>query len=290
MMRRLSLAVLLALAAPVLAHADTVYFKKQGSNGIESVSGTVVQETARFVEIVTEDGRTVAIAKGDVFQIIRDAQAEGAPPDPFRATRETPSFTGHSDSDRETSDPSRARHYGIKGGMNISNLSVDPQDLEEGGSLRSFALGAWYGMPLNRRLALQAEALYSVKGDSETASGYTASTQMRYIDVPVLARIGFMHDAGAHPSLYLGPSFAFNLSAKSKLEGDSGNVDEDVKDQVRALDFGVVFGGGVDFAVGKHTYGVELRYSKGLSNAADESANGSAHNNVLAVMGSMSLQ
>jgi hypothetical protein len=113
---------------------------------------------------------------------------------------------------------------------------------------------------------------------------------MSYIDVPVLAKIGFLHGSAAQPSLFLGPSLAVNLSANSKLEGQGADIDVDVKDQVRALDVGLVVGGGVEIPVGKRTYGVELRYSKGLSNAAGEEANGTAHNDVIALMASIGLQ
>lgn len=288
----LSLLVLLALAGPAVVQADTVYFFKPGASGIKSISGTIVQETDDLLELKTEDGRTVSIPKDKVFQIIRDTRTEGnvVQNDPFRVTRETPTPVEDSDLDLGTPRSSRGAHYGLKGGMNLSNMSVDPQELEDHDSLKSFAVGAWYGLPLNRRLTFRTEALYSVKGDAESAGGYTASTHMTYLDVPVLAKIGFMHDGPFQPSLFLGPALALNLSAKSTLEGNGSNAELDVKDQIRPFDVGLVVGGGVDFPVGGRSYGVELRYSKGLSNAAGEEANGSARNDVIAIMGSIGLQ
>ncbi len=162
--------------------------------------------------------------------------------------------------------------------MNIANMAVDPQEFQEDGSLKSFAFGGWWGMPLNRRFTLQTEAIYSVKGDTETAGGYTTSTHMSYIDVPVLAKLGFKHGSPAQPSLFLGPSVSLNVAANSKLEGEGADIDVDVKSQVRTVDFGLVVGGGVDFAFGQRSCGLELRYSRGLSNAAGDEANGSAHN------------
>jgi hypothetical protein len=196
-----------------------------------------------------------------------------------------------SGSDLESASGSgRVHHFGLKGGMSISNMSVDPQEFEEGGSLKSFAIGGWWGMPLNRRFTLQTEAIYSVKGDQETEGGYTTSTHMSYIDVPVLAKVGFLHGSTTQPLLFLGPSLSLNVSANSKLEGEGSDIDVDVKDQVRPIDFGLVVGGGLDFLLGARTCGVEVRYSHGLSNAAGDEANGTAHNSVLAVMGSIALQ
>ena len=77
-------------------------------------------------------------------------------------------------------------------------------------------------------------------------------------------------------------------AAKMIERGDT-DVDMDVKDQVNSLDVGLVIGGGLDFLLGDRNYGVDLRYSKGLSNAAGDAANGNAYNNVIAVMGSIGL-
>ena len=290
-LHNLPLVALVVLACPALTRADTVYYEKSGSNGIESVAGTIVQETDSHLEIQTEDGRTVSIPRQDVFKIIRDtpSSSSGYAPNAaeYRTTHGTHFEAGYPDSDPDTSRPARIYHYGIKGGMNVSNMNVDPQVLEENDSLTSYALGAWMGLPLNRRLTVQAEALYSVKGDSESSGGYTASTRMAYIDVPVVAKIGFRHDSPARPSLFLGPSLAINLSANSKLEGEGNEFDVDIKDDVRTFDLGLVVGGGVDFAVGKRTVGVELRYSKGLSNIAGDGANGTARHDVIALLGSV---
>jgi hypothetical protein len=285
----LSLAALIALAGPAVVQADTVYFSQRGVTGIQSITGTIVQETGGLLKITTESGRNVSIPMADVFQIIRDTPPTAGPSDSDLA-RDTRSTAGHSDFVPVSSQSTTVYHVGIKGGMNISNLNVDPQELEDDNSLQSYAVGAWWGIPVNRRLTIQTEALYSVKGDAESAGGYTASTHMGYIDVPVLAKVGFLHSAPVQPSLFLGPSLAVNLSAKSKLQGNGSDADVDVKDQVRTFDFGLVVGGGVDFQVAERTFGVDLRYSKGLSNVVGEGANGSARNDVIAVMGSIGLQ
>jgi hypothetical protein len=269
------------MAGPAAVPADTVYFSGPGGNGIESISGTIVQETGSHVEIETADGEIVTIAKDNVFQITRDEKTTAE----HLVDDDTPPSLR-----RSRSHSGRAHHFGVKGGMNFANMSVDPAELQDDDSLKSYAVGAWWGVPVNRRLTIRTEALYSVKGDAETADGYTTSTRMSYLDVPVLAKVGFLHDASARPSLFLGPLVALNLTANSKLEGDGGDLDMDVKDQVRTLDFGLVVGGGVDFTVGEHTYGLELRYARGLGNAVEDAANGTARNDVIAVMGSIGWQ
>ncbi len=307
------IALVLALLGSAPARAETVYYSKRGSDGIESATGRIVRETSEVIEIETADGETVSVPRGDVYQVIRRprTEAERAHEEASKAAEPAPELdpSGAPDSAvttdtanpigstraaraalaRSAPRPARAHRYGIKGGMNFANLNVDPQELEDGDTLKSYAVGAWWGTPLNRRVALQAEALYSVRGDSESEGGYTASTRMSYIDVPVLAKIGFLHGAAARPSFLVGPSVSLNLSASSTLEGDGVDMEVDVKDQTRAIDLGVVVGGGVDFVFGEKTYGVELRYTRGLGDAVDESANGSAHSEVIAVIGSIGL-
>lgn len=296
-LRHLSLAIFVALLVaffgPSVLRADTIYYREAGVPAIQSASGTIVRETDDLLEIKTTDGRTVSIAREDVFNIIREAPStEGGHDTADALEEEFPAASALAR--RSTLGGTRspldvAYHYGFTGGMNISNLPADPQELEESGSLLGYAFGMWWGVPLSRHLTIQTEALFSMKGDSESVGGYTTSTRLGYFDVPVLARFGFLHDAPVRPSLFVGPSLGINVSAKSKLEGEGGEVGIDVKDQVGTLDLGLVVGGGLDFRAGRRTFGVDVRYSRGLRDIGD-GANGSARNEVIAVMGSIGLR
>jgi hypothetical protein len=66
------------------------------------------------------------------------------------------------------------------------------------------------------------------------------------------------------PEFYLeaGPQFGFLTSAKLK----TGNLELDVKDQYKSVDFGLGFGLGYQFPIG---VGIGARYMFGLSNAFD---------------------
>jgi hypothetical protein len=282
--------LLVMISVPAALRADTIYYEQSGVPGIQSTSGTIVRETDDRVEIATPDGHTISIDQDDVFQIIRDAprreqtdRLEDFPGAAALARR----GTVFDDTDfRSTA----AYHYGFKGGMNVSNVRAVPQELEDGGSLRGYALGFWCGVPVWRRLTIQTEALFSMKGDSESASGYTVSTHLGYFELPVLARVDLLHDALARPFLFVGPSLAINLSARSKFEGDDTSVDVDVKDQVGGIDLGLVVGGGLDFALGGKTLGVDVRYSRGLTDVVGDGVNASAHNESIAVMTSIGLR
>jgi hypothetical protein len=288
-------ALLIAAANPAVLHADTIYYQEPGVTDIKTVSGTIVRETDDIVEIRTADGWTVSIARGDVFQIIhntpnaQNAQKGAIPDDILKDFPAAAAAAGGESYDEPQSHSASNYHYGFKGGLATSNVRADPQQLEDGGSLLGFALGFWWGVPLSRRLTIQPEILFSMKGDSESSAGYTASTQLSYLEVPVLARFSLLPNAPVQPSLFVGPSLAFNLSAHSKLKGDAGAVEIDVKDKVAGFDYGLVAGGGLGFLVGGKALGVDLRYSQGLGDVGD-GVIGSAHNEAVTFMLSIGLQ
>lgn len=304
-LRHLSPALFVALLVvsirPTVVRADTIYYRQVDVAAIQSVSGKIVREANGLLEIATADGRTVSIPRRDVFQIVPETRSAEGGPEPAEQADALEEYPGveqfpaasalarGATFDEVHSRSSFAYHYGFKGGMNISNVRADPQELEEGGSLRGYAFGFWLGLPLSYYLTIQPEVIFSMKGDSETAAGYTASTHLSYFDLPVLAKVGFLHDARIQPSLFVGPSLGLNLAAHSSLEGEDGEIDMDVKDQVGTVDLGLVIGGGLDFGKGGRTFGVDVRYSRGLSDV-ESGSNGSAHNEAITVMGSIGLR
>ncbi len=300
-MKLRALVTLAILALAPAATADTVYYASSGSASVNSVTGTIVQQDAGVLVVETADGKRVSIPRGDVYQIVRDATTRSGLSDDPELTPESTDLLSTMpraarlagrDVGSWDSEPSAPRSYqlGAIAGMTMSNLPTDPGWLEESESLTSFTVGGWWRRPIRESLSVQAEAVYSVKGDSETSGGYTTSTKITYLDLPVLARYGFRKDSPLSPVLFAGPALGFNLSAHSTLEGPGTDVDVDVKDQVNTMDLGMVAGAGVDFEISGRTYGLELRYSKGLTNVAGDDAAGEARNNVLGILGSVTLQ
>ena len=163
---------------------------------------------------------------------------------------------------------------GIKGGVNFANQSVDPSDLEPDNSRTGLALGGYVGIPVMPSFKIQPEALFMMKGD---AGSNEDTYKLNYVEVPVLAKIGFLSQSPAHPSLFAGPSVAFNTTAKA----DAAGTEVDLKDATNTVDFGLVVGGGVDFS----KVGIDVRYSRGLSNVAKDSGDTTVNNSVISLMG-----
>lgn len=182
---------------------------------------------------------------------------------------------------------------GFKGGVNFANQSVDPADSELSDSRTGMALGGYVGIPVNQSFAVQPEALFTMKGDEGSVGSVSGSTKLNYIEMPVLARVGFMTDASARPSIYAGPSVGFNLSAKTETDTGSATDETDIKEETNPIDFGMVVGGGVAFAMGesKRNVGLDLRYTMGLTNVNDSASADDVNvkNGVFTLMGSVDL-
>lgn len=148
---------------------------------------------------------------------------------------------------------------GIRGGLNFANLNnVDGSEARTG-----FMAGAYFNfkVPMSP-VSIQPEVLYSQKGYE--AGG--TSVNLDYIEVPVLAKFGFMTAGPVSPNVYFGPYFAFNINAEAEGTLISGNIDDSIKD----TDFGVVVGGELDIS----KFNVGVRYNAGLTKIAEDDSDG----------------
>ncbi|MBZ0269838.1 PorT family protein [bacterium] len=181
-------------------------------------------------------------------------------------------------------------HAGVKGGVTVANMSADPSDSELADSRNGFAIGGYLGIPLGMTpFTIQPEALFTMKGDSEEADGVTGSMKLDYIEVPVLAKASFLPMAPAKPSLFFGPAVAYNLSAKTAVEGGGLDGETDVKDTMKSMDFGLVVGAGLDMSLagGAKSLGIDVRYTHGLTNTIDSDTGAEAKNKTISIMGTI---
>ena len=168
---------------------------------------------------------------------------------------------------------------GIKAGVNIAGHYGDDTD-EHHSSRTAFAGGGFLRYAFAPAWVLQTELLYSQKG-YEWDDGHSKWTgKFDYLEIPILMTYMFQLEGSTTPGLYAGISPAFLMSAKEEWEynngndygvaallGDSGS--EDVKDDSNSFDFGLVFGGGVDFAVGNGLLIFDVRYTMGMTKVYD---------------------
>ena len=171
--------------------------------------------------------------------------------------------------------------FGVKGGLNIANLSGD---IEDNSSKVGFHVGGFVEIKVSDKFSVQPELLFSTQGTKVEESGNNFSSKstlnLSYLNIPVMAKYyvaeGF--------SLEAGPQIGFLTAAKADFTTTQSGItvsgDEDVKDSFESIDFGVNFGAGYDFT---KNLSAGLRYNLGLANIAKDSGDEKISNNVLSV-------
>ena len=168
---------------------------------------------------------------------------------------------------------------GVKGGVNIANQTSNPDDQAPADSRTGLALGGFVGIPVLPNLQIQPEALFMMKGGEDSQAGSTSTYKLNYVEVPVLAKLGFMNQSPAHPCLFVGPSIGFAASSKADVAGAT----VDLKDNTKPFDVGVVVGAGLDF----QNVGLDVRYTRGVTNVNDTpNSSTDVNNSVISIMGS----
>ncbi|MGB6036258.1 MAG: porin family protein [Cryomorphaceae bacterium] len=159
------------------------------------------------------------------------------------------------------------QHLGIKGGMNLSNLSIDDGNVD---NRFAYHFGGYFNLPVGELLSIQPEVLYSARG---AASTYDADVlgfdiegestfNLNYIDVPILAVIHL----GDALQIEAGPYVGFLANSKFESEGDLGEFNEDIdNDSFKSLDYGLTGGVAINIAALQ----VGARYMYGLQEIQD---------------------
>lgn len=152
--------------------------------------------------------------------------------------------------------------FGIKGGVNLTNLYTDNvtnENLKVG-----LNAGVYAKLPVSNMVSIQPEVLYSMKGAQNTYNNVFGSGKYRfnldYIEVPV----GVVVNVAKNFNINAGPYVAFLLNAKVKDVDANGNINGITQLNTSAfntVDAGLF--GGVGFDVGGVTLGA--RYTHGLA-------------------------
>lgn len=148
-------------------------------------------------------------------------------------------------------------HFGIKGGVNASNLNYDNNTNTD--SKIGFNLGVLAHLHASKTWAVQPEVIYSLEGASyKTISQGTTHINLNYINVPVLLQYMF------HNGFRLegGPQIGFLVNAKTKTPNVSvtNNSFESTAISI-PLGIGYLTSSGL---------GLDVRYVFGLSNINED--------------------
>ena len=184
---------------------------------------------------------------------------------------------------------------GLKVGLNLAQLSGESMaDLNAylGENLKSklgYCLGGYVTYNINKIFAIQPEVLYTMKGAAykEEIGGEILKVwiNLTYLEIPVLAKITVPSLGTFNPVLFAGPVLALKLSGKLKRELEGTTTEVDVEN-MKGIDFGLVFGAGIDLGLetlGMGKLALDLRYTLGLTTIS-EFADDDVKNGVFSLM------
>jgi len=171
-----------------------------------------------------------------------------------------------------TAESMRSFQFGVRGGINFAQLRGDLSDALgfDLDTRNGFAIGMFLSIPLGSSFALQPEAMYSMKGASAEIQNLSVTYIFDYLEIPVFAKYSVILDnSPVSPHFYAGPSLGISLDSTLRLQEGGTTQEEDLSDEIKATDFGLVFGAGADIRVGVYTLGIGLRYGFSLDSIAD---------------------
>lgn len=158
---------------------------------------------------------------------------------------------------------------GFIGGLNLANVSGDDADFlgTSPSNSMGFTAGAFLVYNFNENLGIRPEVHYSQKGAKWEEGGDKITAKLVYVDVPILVQFAIPTEGGFKPILFAGPYVAFNMSAKVVYDIEGFDMDdEDIKDDTKSMDYGVLFGAGV---VINDMFEITARYGMGLTSVDD---------------------
>ena len=171
---------------------------------------------------------------------------------------------------------------GLKAGMNIANVHGDDVIGPYYESKMGFCAGGFITFKVANIIAIQPEILYTQKGtkweEEFVGETWKITYNFNYLEIPVLLKVIMPIQGMIKPHLFVGPYFAYNLTAKVKTRYNGLDFDEVIKDS----DFGAVFGGGIDFGLPAGKIVFDARYSLGLTTIDEEGPD--VKNNVFSFM------
>lgn len=160
-------------------------------------------------------------------------------------------------------------HFGLKGGLNASNINVSDNQGNHLDTKIGFNAGLLAHIHAGKSFAIQPEVYYSQEGAKSTVSNIKSTFNLGYINVPVLAQYMF----GNGFRVEAGPQLGFLINAKDKV----GSVSTDVKDSYKTTSFSIPVGAGYLTSFG---LGFDARYNFGISDIVKDNSGSAARSNV----------
>lgn len=171
---------------------------------------------------------------------------------------------------------------GGEGGVNLADLGLEPDDGLETDTRVGILLGGILGYEFGPEgvFGVRTGAYYAQKGATLAVTGTTDEVdfELDYLEVPLLltAKVP-TRGSPVQPRAYAGGVAGFELSCTASGSIDGVTVDADCDApalgenavDTKSVDFGLLFGAGVDIAAGPGALTLDGRYALGLTDIND---------------------
>lgn len=165
---------------------------------------------------------------------------------------------------------------GVNAGLNMNDMEFQPEVKTGGYNAMHFGLTGRYIHEnyFSMISGVQVELNYSQRGwaakfdDEGDNRSYTHT--LNYLEVPLLAHLGFGNETGNQFFLHLGPQFGFLLSESSDFGGEGWTDElkqgENYREEAdNTFNYGIVGGAGVELKTGIGHFLLEGRYYYSLA-------------------------
>ena len=171
--------------------------------------------------------------------------------------------------------------FGAKAGVNFASISGDETDDLDGRT--SFHFGAVAEIMISEKFSVQPELLYSAQGAKSTYEDEfekeEVTIKLDYINIPIMAKYyvaeGFSIEAGPQIGFLMNSEAEYDYTDKEDSDFNESGT-EDLKDQIKSIDFGFNLGLGYKMESGLN-FGA--RYNLGLSDLWDIDTGGVKNQN-----------
>jgi hypothetical protein len=170
-----------------------------------------------------------------------------------------------------TNDLRDALQFGLKAGLNFSNV-YDSKNQEFSSDFKTgIALGAFLQIPIGSLIGIQPEILFSQKGYKATGTfltiDYKYTHTATYIDLPIL----FALKPSPVVTLLAGPQYSFLIKQKDVFS--SGNFTADQEQTIQNDRSVLCFLGGIDFNLNKFVLSARAGWDLQQNNGDGTSTN-----------------
>lgn len=173
------------------------------------------------------------------------------------------SLASYSQEQQTITEPTLTPKFGIKGGLNLTNLYVD--DVSDENMKANFHVGFYGKMPITKGVSIQPELLYTSKGAKEKYNNFLSGNgeyrfNLNYIELPLSFVFNIAPNFNLHAGGYAAYLVDVNIKNLNKNNGEITQIADLDEDDFHRFDAGVLAGLGIDI----QNFTIGARYNYGL--------------------------